>query len=306
MNLIQIKLLSILQETNFSLSQAAQKINAVQSAASRQLQLLETEIGSPLFERKGRKLIAMTPLGNRIMKEVNLIIQSQKNIQSIAEKYLDSNQGVLRIATTHTQAKYFLPKPILRFREKYPSVRIYIDETSPAQIIDKLKERKADFGICTEKLTDNNDLFIKSCYEWCHAALMPKYHPLATGDISLEQLSKFPVLTYGLGFSGRSNIELSIQKSFSALDIVLSAADTDIIKTYVRLGLGVGIIADMAYDKNIDTDLVARDLSHIIPCSKTKIAYLKNNYLPLYGQHFIDEILISSSEFQFNGYVKTH
>jgi DNA-binding transcriptional LysR family regulator len=291
--------LRILQETNFSLSQAAEKLNIVQSAVTRQLQLFESEIGSPLFERKGKRLVAMTPLGLRIMEEVSAIHQAKNNIQSLASDYLDSNHGVLHIATTHTQAKYFLPKPILHFREKYPGVRIYIDEASPEQLIDKLHTGKADIAICTEKVADDTYLMVKPCYEWFHSAIMPKEHPLTQGEITLERLASFPILTYSLGFTGRSNIEMAFKNSTTALDIVLSAADTDVIKTYVRLGLGVGIIAGMAYDSNIDNDLVARDLSHLIPCSRTKIAYLKKNYLPLYGQHFVDELLAAAAEFKF-------
>ncbi|MEI8237549.1 MAG: LysR substrate-binding domain-containing protein [Methylococcaceae bacterium] len=299
MKLSQIELLRVLQETNFSLSQAAEKLNIVQSAVTRQLQLFESEIGSPLFERKGKRLVAMTPLGLRIMDEVNAIHQAKNNIQSLASDYLDSNHGVLHIATTHTQAKYFLPKPILRFREKYPGVRIYIDEASPEQLIDKLHTGKADIAICTEKVADDTYLMVKPCYEWFHSAIMPKEHPLTQGEITLARLASFPILTYSLGFTGRSNIEMAFKNSTTALDIVLSAADTDVIKTYVRLGLGVGIIAGMAYDSNIDNDLVARDLSHLIPCSRTKIAYLKKNYLPLYGQHFVDELLAAAAEFKF-------
>jgi len=299
MKLSQIELLRVLQETNFSLSQAAEKLNIVQSAVTRQLQLFEIEIGSPLFERKGKRLVAMTPLGLRIMVEVSAINQAKSNIQSLAADYLDSDHGVLHIATTHTQAKYFLPKPILRFREKYPGVRIYIDEASPEQLIDKLHTGKADIAICTEKVADDTYLMVKPCYEWFHSAIMPKEHPLTQGEITLERLASFPILTYSLGFTGRSNIEMAFKNSTTALDIVLSAADTDVIKTYVRLGLGVGIIAGMAYDSNIDNDLVARDLSHLIPCSRTKIAYLKKNYLPLYGQHFVDELLAAAAEFKF-------
>ena len=299
MKLSQIELLRVLQETNFSLSQAAEKMNIVQSAVTRQLQLFESEIGSPLFERKGKRLVAMTPLGLRIMEEVSAIHQAKNNIQSLASDYLDSNHGVLHIATTHTQAKYFLPKPILHFREKYPGVRIYIDEASPEQLIDKLHTGKADIAICTEKVADDTYLMVKPCYEWFHSAIMPKEHPLTQGEITLERLASFPILTYSLGFTGRSNIEMAFKNSTTALDIVLSAADTDVIKTYVRLGLGVGIIAGMAYDSNIDNDLVARDLSHLIPCSRTKIAYLKKNYLPLYGQHFVDELLAAAAEFKF-------
>ena len=299
MNLSQIELLRILQETDFSLSLAAEKMNIVQSAVSRQLQLFETEIGSPLFERKGKKIVAMNSLGLRIMEEVNAINQAKNNIQTLAADHLDSEHGVLHIATTHTQAKYFLPKPILRFREKYPGVQIYMDEASPEQLIDKLHTHKAEIAICTEKIADDAYLIVKPCYQWHHIAIIPKDHPLAEGDISLERLASFPILTYSFGFTGRSNIEMAFKNSACEFDIILSAADTDVIKTYVRLGLGVGIIAGMAYDEKIDTDFVARNLSHLIPSSKTKIAFLKNNYLPLYGQHFIDELIFAAEEMRF-------
>jgi LysR family cys regulon transcriptional activator len=296
MNLSQIELLRVLQENDFSLSRAAEKMHIVQSAVSRQLQLFEAELGSPVYERQGKKLVGLTPLGRRIMEEVATINLAKTNIQSIAADYIDSNQGVLHIATTHTQAKYFLPKPILRFREKYPGVRIYMIEASPEQLIDKLHTRQADIAICTEKIGEVADLVVKPCYEWHHAAVVPQQHELSEGEISLERLASCPILTYSFGFTGRSNIESAFKSTRMELDIILAAADTDVIKTYVRLGMGVGIIAGMAYDPAMDQDLVARDLSHLIPSSKTKIAYLKNNYLPLYTQHFIDELLGAANE----------
>jgi len=296
MNLNQIELLRVLQETNLNLSKAADKMHIVQSAVSRQLQLFESELGSPLFERQGKKLIGMTPLGMRIMEEVAIINRAKTNIQHIAADYLDSNQGIIHIATTHTQAKYFLPVPICRFREKYPGVSIYMVQASPEQLIDQLHAGKADIAICTEKVDQVADLVIENCYEWHHALVVPQQHPLSTGDISLERLASFPILTYSFGYTGRSNIEKAFKNADLELDIILAAADTDVIKTYVRLDMGVGLIAGMAYDPLTDQDLVARDLSHLIPSSRTKIAYLKNNYLPLYSQHFIDELLSAAKE----------
>jgi DNA-binding transcriptional LysR family regulator len=290
-NLSQLELLRVLQETDLNLSKAADRMHIVQSAVSRQLQLFESELGSPLFERKGKKLTGLTPLGFRIMDEVSTINMAKKNIQTIAADYLDSHQGTLHIATTHTQAKYFLPTPIRRFREKFPGVRIYMIQASPEQLIDQLHAHKADIAICTEKVDEDAELVLKKCYEWHHAAVMPQDHPLSTGEITLERLASFPILTYSFGFTGRSNIEHAFKSVGLELDIILAAADTDVIKTYVRLGLGVGLIAGMAYDALADKELVARDLSHLIPHSTTKIAYLRHNYLPLYSQHFIEELL---------------
>jgi DNA-binding transcriptional LysR family regulator len=293
MNLSQIELLRILQETNFSLSKAAEKMHVVQSAVSRQLQLFEDELGSPIFERQGKKLIGMTVLGQRIMAEVATINRAKNNILVLAAEHLDSNHGALHLATTHAQAKYFLPKPIKRFREKYPGVIIYMVQASPEQLIEQLHTRKADIAICTEKVDEISDLVINKCYEWHHSVVVPQGHPLCEGDISLERLSKFPILTYSFGYTGRSNIESAFNKAGLKMDITLAAADTDVIKTYVRIGLGVGLITGMAYDSLADQDLVLRDLSHLIPRSSTKIAYLKHNYLPLYSQHFIDELMIA-------------
>jgi len=296
MNLSQIELLRVLQETNLNLSKAAEKMHIVQSAVSRQLQLFEAELGSPLFERQGKKLVGMTMLGLRIMEEVATINRAKTNIQHIAADFLDSNQGILHIATTHTQAKYFLPVPIQRFREKYPGVKIYMVQSSPDQLIDQLHTRKADIAICTEKVDQETDLVIETCYEWHHALVVPQQHPLSEGDITLERLTNFPILTYSFGFTGRSNIETAFKNTGLELDITLAASDTDVIKTYVRLGMGVGLITAMAYDPLADWDLVARDLSHLIPSSKTKIAYLKHNYMPLYSQHFIAELLLAAKE----------
>lgn len=297
MNLSQIELLRILQETQLNLSKAAEKMHVVQSAVSRQLQLFEEELGSPLYERNGKKLAGLTPLGKRVMAEVAAITQAKLNIQALAADFLDSNQGTLHIATTHAQAKYFLPKPIQRFRQKYPGVRIYMVQASPEQLIDQLHSHKADIAICTEKVAADFDLVTQQCYEWHHSVVMPKGHPLADGDITCQRLASYPILTYSFGYTGRSNIETAFQRSGLELDIILSAADSDVIKTYVRLGMGIGLIAGMAYDPETDQDLLVRDLSHLIPKSSTKIAYLKQNYLPLYSQHFIDELLLVGKEY---------
>jgi DNA-binding transcriptional LysR family regulator len=296
MNLNQIELLQVLQETGLNMSKAAVKMHVVQSAVSRQLQLFENELGSPLFERRGKKLIDLTALGRRVMAEVSAISQAKQNIKTIAADFLDSNQGTIHIATTHTQAKYFLPIPIQRFRAKYPGVRIYMVQASPEQLIDQLHNHKADVAICTEKVNEDAGLVTEYCYEWHHAAVMPQNHPLATGEITRERMATFPILTYSFGYTGRSMIESAFKEKGLELDIILAAADTDVIKTYVRLGLGVGLIAGMAYDPVIDQDLVLRDLSHLIPRSITKIAYLKQNYLPLYSQHFIEELLLAGQE----------
>jgi LysR family cys regulon transcriptional activator len=291
MNLNQLELLRILHETGFNLSKAAEKMHVVQSAVSRQLQLFETEVGSPLFERQGKKLVSLTALGERIMEEVDLINQAKRNIQVLAEDFLENRNGELRIATTHTQAKYLLPEPVQKFRLKFPDIRIYMVQSSPENLINLLHQQQADVAICTEKLAEDEKLMIKPCYHWHHIAVVPNNHPLTNGNIDLQILSKHPILTYNAGFTGRSNIEKAFNDAGLQLDATLAATDSDIIKTYVRLGMGVGIIATTAYDPLKDVDLQAVDLEHLIPGSVTKIAYLKQHYIPSYCRYFIDELL---------------
>lgn len=291
MNLNQLELLRILQETNYNQSKAAEKLHVVQSAASRQLQLFEEELGSPLFERQGKKLLGLTPLGERIMEQVERINQASKNIKVIANDFRDNRNGALHIATTHTQAKYLLPKAVGKFREKYPGITIYMVQSSPDELIQHLHHHRADIAICTERLEEDGKLVIKPCYEWNHIAVVPRDHELAQGDITFYRLASFPILTYSPGFTGRSNIEKAFKNAGLELDITLAAADSDIIKTYVRLGMGVGIIAGTSYEPINDNDLVALDLSHLITRSVTKIAYLKNLYLPSYLEYFILELL---------------
>ena len=294
MNFSQLELLRLLQESDFNLSKAAEKLNVVQSAASRQIQLLEDELGAPILLRAGKKIHGFTPLGMRLMDEVERIDLAKRNIQIIAGDYRDNRHGTLHIATTHTQAKYLLPTPISHFRKQYPNIRIYMVQSSPGEIIDLLHHHNADIAICTEKLEHDDKLVIMPCYDWHHIAVVPKAHPLITTPISLERLASFPLLTYLPGYTGYSNIEKTFGAAGLTLDVTLSAADSEVIKTYVRLGLGVGIIASTAYEPDKDQDLVALNLSHLIPPSRTKIAYLKQQYLPSYLQYFIGELLEQS------------
>jgi LysR family transcriptional regulator, cys regulon transcriptional activator len=302
MNLNQLEILHLLQETGYNLTKAAEKMNIVQSAVSRQLLMLEDEIGTPLFERHGKRLLGPTPLGVRILEEVTSVNQAKRNIRTLADDFLDNRNGMLHIATTHTQAKYFLPTPISTFREKYPGIKIYIEQSSPGNLINLLHQHKADIAICTEKMDEDEKLVIKPCYQWHHIVVVPKGHTLIDEDITLERLATYPILTYSQGFTGRSNIERAFNNEGIHLDITLAAADSDVIKTYVRLGFGVGIIAGTSYEAGIDSDLVALDLAHLIPPSTTKFAYLKQSFLPTFTRYFIEQLQSSSQQrpFPFN------
>jgi LysR family transcriptional regulator, cys regulon transcriptional activator len=294
MNLNQLEILHLLQETNFNLTRAADRMHVVQSAVSRQLLMLEDEIGSPLFERHGKRLVGPTPLGTKVLEQVAFVNQAKRNIRTMADDYLDNHNGTLHIATTHTQAKYFLPDPISKFREKYPDIKIYIEQSSPGSVISALHQHKADIAICTEKMEEDERLVITPCYSWHHVAIVPKKHPLVNAHVSLDRLASFPVLTYSKGYTGRSNIEKAFDNAGIQLDIALSAADSDVIKTYVRLGFGVGIIAATSYEPQFDDDLIAVDLSRLIPASTTKLAYLKQNYLSGFARYFVQQLQTSA------------
>lgn len=291
MNLTQLEILHLLRETGYNLSKAANRMNIVQSAASRQLLTLEDEIGTPLFERHGKRILGPTQLGARIMAEVDSLNQAKRNIKAISDDYLGIRNGTLHIATTHTQARYFLPQPISRFKEKYPSIKIYIEQSSPLNLINLLHQHKADIAVCTERMESDEKLIIKPCYEWHHIAIVPIGHKLTEGDVTLKQLASFPILTYSRGFTGRSNIEKAFNNAGIILDITLAAADSDVIKTYVRLGHGVGIVTSMSYEPDFDNDLVAINLNKLIPASTTKFAYLKESYVPTHTRYFIDQMI---------------
>lgn len=291
MNFNQIELLRLLRQTDFNLSKAGEKMHLVQSAVSRQLQMLESELGAPLFERQGKRLLGLTVLGEAIMTQVEQIHLSKANIQSLAEDFRDSRNGMLRVATTHAQAKYLLPGPVQRFLKKFPNIKIYMVQSSPDNLLDMLHQHQVDIAICTEKLADDDKLIVRPCYPWHHVAVIPGGHALAEGDLTLQRLAQFPILTYIPGFTGRGVIEQAFAQAGLQPDIILAAADSDIIKTYVRLGLGVGIIAGAAYEMGRDADLHMRDLGRLMPTLTTKIAYLKPLYLPAYYRFFIDELV---------------
>ncbi len=297
MNLTQIELLRTLNENGYNLSRAAEKMHLVQSAVSRQLILLEQELGAAVVRRHGKKILGPTHLGEKILAQALTIYTAQKNIYAMAEEHHQGETGTLRIATTHTQAKYFLPGPIQKFRHKYPNVKIYIEQSAPESLIEILHKGEADLAICTEKIAEDETLAIEPCYAWHHGLVMPKDHPLTQGTLDLPRITRYPILTYASGYTGRSKIEQAFKDCDQKLDIVLSAADTDIIKTYVRLGLGIGLIANMAYHPSYDNDLILRDLTGLMPGALTKIAYLEERYLPAYCLHFIEELRIAAGEF---------
>ena len=282
MKLFQLRLLKTLLNNGMNVSRAADQHYIVQSAVSRQLGLLEEELGMPLFERRGKRLVEPTPVCKAIVQELDRIEQSLENIRAVADDYRLQTRGEIRIATTHTQAKYFLPEVMLEFRQRYPEVAIHFLQGTPVELVRMLHDGKADIAVCTEELDKDSGLESRKCYDWNHGLVLPEGHPLAAGKLTLERIAQHPVLTYIFGFTGRSKIHETFRAAGLRLDVTFAATDTDVIVSYVRLGFGAGIIAKMAYSHIHDDELVLRDLSHLFPRSSTHVAWLKNKYLKQY------------------------
>ena len=295
MKITQLQLLKILLNNGLNISEAAKQQYVVQSAVSRQLSLLEEELGMPLFIRKGKRLVSPTPLCLDISKEIDNMELALENIRAIADNHRDTRVGELRLATTHTQAKYFLPGVINEFREKYPNVKIHFFQGTPAQLVDMLHKREADIAVCTEELSEHSDLVTHKCYDWNHALIVPPDHPLSKGKLSLERIAEYPLLTYVFGFTGRTKIHDAFEDLGIKTDITFAATDTDVIKSYVKLGFGAGIIAKMAFSDKSDDDLSLRDLGDFFPYSTTTCAYVKSKFMKTYLEDFV-EILIKHGD----------
>ena len=283
----QLQLVIALIDNGLNISKAARQLHCVQSAASRQLSLLEEEFGVPLFDREGNRLSGTTKLCDEIVPHIKCIQQSQETILKVAEEHRLGDVGKLRVATTHAQAKYFLPGVLREFREMYPQVTVIFHQGNPVQLVNLLLQKEADVAICTEELEENEQLRTVNCYDWNHILITPPRHPLAKNKVTLKRIAEHPILTYVLGFTGRLKIQRIFEKAGLNPMIAFEAADTDVIKAYVRLGFGVGIIAGMCYEPGRDGDLAMRDLSKLFPKSTTKIACLHNHYLNRFTTDFI-------------------
>ena len=301
MKLFQLQLLKTVLNNGLNISRAATQHFVVQSAVSRQLSLLEEELGLPLFERKGKRLIRATPLSQAIVNEVDSIELSLENIRAVADDFRDGRQGEIRIATTHMQAKYFLPPVLSEFRKRYPKVKVHFLQGTPSQLVQMLHDREADITVCTEEVADDETLVTHHCYNWNHVLIVPEGHDLSSEPLSLERIAKYPILTYVLGFTGRSKIEKAFAEKKLTIDTSFSATDSDVIKSYVKLGFGVGIIAKVAYTPDETQGLIMRDLSTFFPESVTRIAYMKNKHLKKY---IIDIVDLLKDEGKKNGIQK--
>jgi len=289
MELRQLRSLVTLIDNGFSVSRAASQLCLVQSAISQHISRLEEEIGTQLFVRQGKRLVRLTETGEKVARYAQRVLADTRSILDIGLEQTAASHGVLRIGATHPQARYVLPPIIKAFRNRFPDIELHIHQGTPVQLVDMAIKGIVDFSICTEALGDYAELTSLPCYRWNRSLIAPPDHPIMQRDsITLESLCEYPLITYVFGFTGRGNFSETFAKENLSPNVVLGAVDTDIIKTYVREGLGIGIIASLAYSPKTDKDLERRDLEELFPWEVTKIAYKKDKFLRHFQQYFIE------------------
>ena len=288
MKLQQLRYIWEVSKNNLNVSATAENIYTSQPGISKQIRILEDELGIPIFTRNGKHLTDMTPAGEKIIAIAGQMLMQAENIKNIAKEYRDESKGSLSIATTHTQARYALPPIIKEFMQAKPNVTLDIQQGTPIQISEMVAQGKVDIAIATEAIELFENLIMLPCYSWDRCILVPKGHELSKmSSLSLNDVARYPLITYVFGFTGRSKLDDAFREESLNPDVALTAVDADVIKTYVRLGLGVGIVARMAYDKHIDQDLVAINAGHLFGKSITKIGIRKDTFLRGYMYDFI-------------------
>jgi len=290
MKLQQLRYIWEVAHHDLNVSATAQSLYTSQPGISKQIRLLEDELGVEVFARSGKHLTRVTPAGEAILKTAGEILRKVESIKQVAQEFSNEQKGSLSIATTHTQARYALPKTIQSFIDRYPDVSLHMHQGTPMQISELAADGTVDFAIATEALELFSDLIMMPCYKWNRAIIVPKDHPLTqVSQISLEDIAAHPIVTYVFGFTGRSKLDEAFIEKGLAPKVVFTAADADVIKTYVRLGLGIGIVAKMAFDDNLDDDLVALDASHLFDASVTKIGFRRGTFLRGFMYEFIED-----------------
>lgn len=293
MKLQQLRCIVAMRQNNLNVSETAAALFTSQPGVSKQIKQLEDEVGVQIFERSGKQVVAETVAGKDIIDVAERVLASTDDIKNIGREYNDPNVGDLRLATTHTQARYVLPSIIEAFSERYPRVNIHLHQGTPAQMASMIEAGEVDFVIATEGLHHYNDLVMLPCSRWNRAVIVPPDHALyklsQLDGLTLAALVKFPIITYVFGFTGRSQLDKAFVEEGLEPNVVLTAADADVIKTYVRSGLGVGIIAQMAFEPEQDNDLKIIQASHLFDSSLTHIGMRRNRQLRPFMYAFIEQ-----------------
>lgn len=299
MNLHQFRYVREAVRRGLNLTEAARALHTSQPGVSKAILELEEELGIQIFQRHGKRLRRVTEPGAQVLASIERILQELDNLRRIGEEYSRQESGTLSIATTHTQARYTLPGPIAALRRRFPAVRVALHQGNPEQVARMLIDGAADIGLATESLEEHAELITLPCYDWQHVAVVPAGHPLAEGPpLTLEQLAAQPLVSYHPSFTGRRRIDQAFAQRRLAPDFVLEAIDADVIKTYVRLGLGVGLVAEMAMREDTDPAaaaavttagaalpgaLVARPVGHLFGRNLSRVAFRRGAYL----RHFV-------------------
>ena len=288
MKLHQLRYLAAVAQSGLNITAAAEKLHTSQPGVSKQIKLLEDELGFQIFVRDGRNLSRVTPAGQQVIDRAVRILREVQNIKRLSDEFKDEARGSLSIATTHTQARYVLPEVIKQFRDQYPEVRLHLHQGTSEQIAEMAALDRIDFAIATGSQALFDGYSLLPCYRWHRHVVVPKGHPLArVKKPTLKQLAAHPIITYVFSFSGPSSLHEIFAKEGLVPNVVLTARDADVIKTYVRLGLGIGIVASMAVEEREDSDLVQVDTSHLFPAHVTWIGFRRGGLLRRYQIDFM-------------------
>lgn len=289
MNFQQLRSVREAVRRGFNLTEVANSLHTSQPGVSRQIRELEEELGVDIFVRAGKRLTGLTPPGEAVLPIVERLLLEADNLRRAGEDYNRQDHGQLTIAATHSQARYALPTAVRDFRARHPKVQLNLHQGSPRQVAQMLIEGEADLGIATEALTQYESLVALPCYRWTHSVVVPPGHELLDGaPLTLERLAQYPLITYDAGYTGRTHIDEAFRKHGLAPQFVLTAMDADVIKTYVELGLGVGIVASIAYDEERDQHLRALDARHLFAVNMTRLALRRGTWLRAYVYDFIE------------------
>jgi LysR family transcriptional regulator, cys regulon transcriptional activator len=281
MNLHQFRFVQEAVRRGLNLTETAKALHTSQPGVSKAILELEEELGIDIFARHGKRLRRVTEPGEQVLRSIEVILREVGNLRRIGDEFSKQDAGHLSIATTHTQARYVLPEPVTLLRRRFPRVNVALHQGNPQQVAQMLLEERADIGLATESLADFEDLITLPCYSWQHVMVVPAAHPLAAVERpTLEQLAAVPLVSYHPSFTGRTRIDAAFARAHLRPDIVLEAIDSDVIKTYVRSGLGVGIVAEMATREDpAGGDLVSRPLGHLFGDNVARVAFKRGAYL---------------------------
>jgi len=289
MNFQQLRSVREAIRCGFNLTEVAKVLHTSQPGVSRQIRELEEELGIDLFVRVGKRLTALTEVGRVVAPIVEKMLNDADNLRRAGQEFSAQATGRLSIATTHSQARYALPGAVRDFRQRYPNVTLNLHQGSAKQVAEMLISGEADVGIATQVLATYDALVALPCYRWTHSVIVPVGHALLDGQpLTLERLSAFPIITYGSGYTGRIHIDAAFEAAGLGIDLVLTAMDADVVKTYVELGLGVGIVASMAFDEERDRALRAIDAGHLFAVNLTQLAVRRGSFLRAYVYDFIE------------------